>query len=164
MMTAKIKIRMGQIEIEYEGPEAFLRDELKELLSGVVELHREHDTGEPEPVSSISPSRSDSSAGGSSTYVGTTNTFAAKLGVRSGTDLIIAAMAQKTLVGGVETVPRSEILREMQSASSYYKKSYRGNLTGYLKTLVTSDRLREVSKDTYSLSAAELEKVKASCA
>ena len=157
-MSAKIRVRMGQIEVEYEGPETFLKDELKDLLSGVLELHREASIGGEKTLATVDTSKERTS---SPRYLGTTNTWSAKLGVKSGTDLIISAMAKKTLVDRLEKCTRSEILGEMQEATSYYKSSYRGNLTGYLKTLVSSDRLRELSKDTYSLSASELEKVKA---
>jgi hypothetical protein len=48
---------------------------------------------------------------------------------------------------------RSEILGEMQSATSFYKASDRGtNLSSALKTLVRADRLRLLAEDTYGLS------------
>jgi hypothetical protein len=60
------------------------------------------------------------------------------------------------------TFSRSDILKEMESASSYYKKAYSNNLTTYLKTLViASKKLNEISENLYSLPAqvgAELEK------
>lgn len=158
-MTAKIRIKMGQVEVEYEGPEDFLRAELKDLLSGVMELHRERGGNEPSDINSGADQEGQKPNDGSD-YIGTTNTFAAKLGVKSGPDLIIAAMAQKTLVGKKEKVTRTELLQEMHTATSYYKKSYSANLTKNLKSLVTSDKLREVAADTYALSASELDRVK----
>lgn len=40
-MTSKIRIKLGPVEVEYEGNEAFLKDELPDLLSAVARLHKE---------------------------------------------------------------------------------------------------------------------------
>ncbi|KGI78839.1 hypothetical protein [Oleiagrimonas soli] len=159
-MNSKIRIKMGAIEVEYEGSEEFLKKELPELLRGVLELHRE--SGE-----SVNDDRGQGESGDNmgrevekESFTGTTNTVAAKLSASSGTDLIVAAASRITLVLGKDKISRAELLKEMQDASSYYKKSYSANLTKYLKQLVQADRLREIAKDTYSLSASELRKVK----
>lgn len=158
-MTTKIRIKMGDVEVEYEGSEDFLRDELKELLSGVVELHREKGVRVVPPSDSGTGTDASGTPGGGE-FTGTTNTVAAKLSVKSGTDLIIAAITQRTLVGGSDKTTRTELLKEMQTASSYYKQTYSNNLSKYLKNLVSSDKLREVSKGTFSLSADELKRVR----
>lgn len=156
-MTSKIRIKMGDVEVEYEGSEEFLRQELKELLSGVLELHRERKDSVP---SNNGGSGSDEGVESSGGFNGTTNTVAAKLSVTSGPDLIIAAVARLTLVAGKDTCTRGALLKEMQSATSYYKKTYSNNLSTYLKRLVGDDRLREISKHAFSLSAPELQKIK----
>lgn len=157
-MTSKIRIRIGDVEVEYEGPEDFLRKELRELLSGVLELHRE----QKDFQETTTPSRTKTQNGGGSTgsVEGTTNTLAAKLSVLSGTGLIIAACARLTLGLGHDTFTRSALLKETQTASSYYKKTYSNNFSQYLKTFVTDNRLRELSKDIFALSAGELQKLK----
>ena len=38
-MTSKIRIKMGFIEVEFEGSEQFLKEELPDLLTGVSQLH-----------------------------------------------------------------------------------------------------------------------------
>ena len=157
-MTSKIRIKMGDVEVEYEGSEDFLRDELSELLSGVMELHAKHTETVP-PASPDLPAVARGTAATGGTLQGTTNTIAAKLSVNSGAELIIAAVARIKFVEGQETASRATILKEMQSASSYYKQSYSKNLSKYLKTLVSEERLREVSKETYSLSAPEIQKL-----
>lgn len=40
-MTSKIRIKMGPIEVEYEGSENFLKEELPELLGTVSNLYKE---------------------------------------------------------------------------------------------------------------------------
>jgi len=39
MTTSKIKIKLGAIEVEYEGSESFLKEELPQLLSAVSDLY-----------------------------------------------------------------------------------------------------------------------------
>lgn len=158
MSTAsKIRIKMGEVEVEFEGSESFLREELKEILSGVVELHKKT---EPFKKSAKGDAASSEKNSNSSGFTGTTNSVAAKLGVKTGPDLIIAALGRLTIVLGQDKCSRNDIIKEMQSANSYYKKTFLGNLTGYLKTLIKEDRIREVSTGNYSLSASELQSLK----
>ena len=151
-MASKIRIKMGDVEVEYEGSEEFLRDELKSLLSAVLDLHKEHGNS---VLSDDLSTKREKGVGSSNNFTGTTNTVAAKLSSSSGTDLVIAAAAQLCLVSGNDSFNRATLLKEMQTAKSYYKTTYCNNLSKYLKSLVSTDRLREVAKDTYSLSAKE---------
>lgn len=160
-MDTKIRIKMGDIEVEYEGSESFLKEELRELLAGVVELHKEKGVG-PTAINGASNSKSPASDG--IVFEGTTNTVAAKLSVNSGPELVIAAVARVALVLGQEKIGRTNLLKEMKTATGYYKQSYGSNLSVSLKNLVSNDRLREVSKDEFSLSATELQKIKATLA
>jgi hypothetical protein len=47
----------------------------------------------------------------------------------------------------------------MQTASNYYKQSYSGNLSKYLKTLQDDQRLTEPSTEHYALTATEKQKL-----
>ena len=38
-MNSKIRIKLGPIEVEYEGSEAFLKEELPQLLTAVSDLY-----------------------------------------------------------------------------------------------------------------------------
>lgn len=40
MTTSKIRIKLGAIEVEYEGSESFLKEELLALLSAVSDLYQ----------------------------------------------------------------------------------------------------------------------------
>ncbi len=160
-MTSKIRIRIGDVEVEYEGSEDFLKNELQELLSGVLELHRERNISGGSSSSLVSP-LGGSSPGGD--FTGTTAAFAAKLSANTGSDLILAAAARLTMAAGQPTFSRQTLLSEIQTASSYYKASYSKNFSNYLKRLTESDSLREVSTDTYSVSSAELQNLKAKLA
>lgn len=85
----------------------------------------------------------------------TTNTVAARLSTKTGPALVMAAIAKLILVDGRETVPRKELLTEMQSATSYYKSTFGGgNLTKSLTKLVKDGKLNEPAKDVYALAAS----------
>jgi hypothetical protein len=153
-MTSKIKIKLGPVEVEYEGSEEFLKKELPDLLSAISQLYKESGIstlptpafGEQHPIGQL--------GGSSSTVVGTTGTIAAKMSVSSGPELAIAAAARLMLGLGQGSFTRDQLLTEMKNASSYYKKSYGSNLSNILGRLVKSGKLVETAKDTYALSAS----------
>ncbi|MBL1321037.1 MAG: hypothetical protein COA63_008270 [Methylophaga sp.] len=145
-MTSKIKIKMGAIEIEYEGSEDFLKEELPELLSAVSNLYQKSaNVLKTEESSTVQATNTD--------IKGTTSTLAAKLGGGTGADLCMAAIARVTFVLNKETCTRKELLDEMKSAKAYYKANYSSNLTKIINKLVKDGKLMEPSAGSYSLSA-----------
>jgi len=144
-MTSKIRIKLGPIEVEYEGSEDFLKEELPRFLEAVSNLYKQ--SGLP----AMSPAGA--SGGGAPQLQGTTGSIAAKLLCKTGPDLIMAAAARLTFVAGQETFNRKDLLKEMKAAKAYYKTSHRDNLTGSLNGLTKDGKLLEIAKDTYSLSA-----------
>lgn len=158
---SKIRIKMGDIEVEYEGPESFLRDELPALLSAVSKLY--HDSG----GSTGARSNKGKNGGSKRPLEATTATIAGKLGckVGNGRVLITAAAARYTFVLNKESFTRTDLLNEAKSATSYYKTTISNNLSTTLSALVRSEEFTEVSGGTYALSATkreELEKLLAS--
>lgn len=157
-MTSKIRIRLGEIEIEYEGDESFLTKELPQLLAVVSELHLK--SGATDSSGSESESGTNG-AGDSDVLELTTGSIAAKLSAKSGTDLILAAAAHLTFVAKKQKFSRQEITNEMKSASAYFKKSYASNLTKGLNALVKSGKLLEPSSGSFALSATTQASLKA---
>lgn len=161
MTTSKIKIKLGAIEVEYEGSETFLKEELPQLLSAVSDLYaRSRATLE---LPSASQNTSANAAPGSNTNVGnqpkleaTTGSIAAKIGCKSGPELVMAAAARLTFVIQSTTFARQKIIDEMKTASAYYKATYLKNLTSYLNNLVKDGKLNEPSQGNYALTAASL--------
>ncbi|MBU2464624.1 MAG: hypothetical protein KJ844_11135, partial [Candidatus Edwardsbacteria bacterium] len=93
-MESKIKIKLGGIEIEYEGSESFLKKELPDLIKIVTELYKSSKTPAP-------PDGDDDSGEGEKDEGSiklSTKSIATKLSCASGPDLIIAAAAHLTLV------------------------------------------------------------------
>ena len=145
--TAKIRIKVGGVEVECEASESFLKSELPDLLNAVSSLYE--NSGKPLEDSG-SPGEAD--AGGSKTVHGAVTTFASKLNVKSGSELIVAACARLTFALNKGTFTRDEIADEMKAATGYFKKSYIGNMTKYLVTLIKSDELVQPSDNKYALS------------
>lgn len=156
-MDHKIRIKIGTIEIEYEGTEDYLKKDLPELIDKLISLKLPRIE---EKASEIENPSEDTSNIVDSVIQMSSNTIAAKLNVKSGTDLIIAACATLSLVQNKDTFQRKDILTEMQAATNYYKNSYGANLTKYLKNLVSNQKLIERTKNTYALNASEKNKIK----
>lgn len=155
-MSSKIKIKVGQVEVEFEGSEEFLSKELPVLLKNVASLYASVPA---------SPASGDSGSNVPPPPAGhlqlTTNSIATKLSVKSGSDLLVAAAAHLTFVKRLQSFTRQQILDEMKTASSFYKKSYSPNYRKYLKVITDAGKLNELSADGYAFSAAakaELEK------
>ena len=149
-MTSKVKIKAGSIEVEFEGSEEYMKDELPALVELLYSLGP-MESSESEEEALELPASSDTSK---QKIQMTTNTIASKLGVKSGNELVMAACAHLTFAKGVDTFSRGNILAEMKLASNFYKANMRSNLSSTLKTLLKQNKLLETSTDTYALEAS----------
>lgn len=157
-MTSKLRIRMGPIEVEYEGSEEFLKSEIPELIQAVSQIYAKSglactDSGADGSGSEIPPLNDKK-------ITGTTRSIASKLSCKSGPDLVMAAAVKLTLVDGEGTISRKKLLDEMKTASGYYKASHRSNLSNCLKGLIQDGKLHEPSANNYSVGAATLRQMK----
>src|SRR5262245_12773421 len=152
-MNSKIKIKYGEIEVEYEGAEEFLKNDLPELLKTLADLHQP-----AKAVGSQSSNHVNSKPSGASGEEITlsTGSIAARNSYKSAPELDIADCAQKALVQKKGTYTREEILEQMQTANGFYKTSSRNNLTQSLNSLIKGGEILENSDKTYSLSATKL--------
>ena len=156
-MTSKIRIRMGQFEVECEGTEEFLKKELPALFTAISTLYKQASPDETADDSATEPPKG--KAGHKGKVVGTTGSLAAKLKAKSGSDLAMAAAAQLSLGQGKATFTRKELTTEMRSATGYFKENFVSNLTKILAGLVSGQKLNEVSANTYALNAPERERL-----
>ena len=162
-VTARISFKVGGLEVDCEGREEFLKDGLVNLMAELIELCKEN----YEILSTLSPEELiiDRSApiepqNQRNMIEDSTNTIATKMDVKTEPELVIAAATHLTLVLKKQTFTRADILSQMKSAKTYYKKSYGGgNLTQALNGLVKNNHLNLVSDGTYALSANELKRV-----
>ena len=155
----QIKINLGAVALEYEGPEDFFKSEIanimKTLSAHAAVVPRDKFSGR----SASEGSNGSASKGGGAVHSHSTNTVAKLLDAKSGPDLIMAAVVKKIMVDGDETINRPTITSEMRKASSYYKRTYANNLSKYLDNLTKADRLRLVSDNTFGLPAKVREEI-----
>lgn len=144
---AKIRIRIGEIEVECEGEESFVKTEFPFLMEKI------------------------NKSKGALVVAGTSNHFkspSGKLSVSSiiqktsetdGSGVLFAACAYLTLTGK-ETFGRDEIIAAARLATTYYKKTVLKNMTKYLKTLTKNGSLNDLGSDKYSLGEQGIAKIK----
>lgn len=150
---ASIRIKLGEVEVEYKGDETFLKKELLETVKELLELQEKHPTTNGADSGDTGGHGKDT--GGHGKFDHSTDTIATILGSKSGPDLVMAAAAHLHFVQAKQKFTRQEILAEMRAAPGHYKESYNGNLTKSLASLTSSQRLRLVSSDTFALAADE---------
>ncbi|MDP4538703.1 hypothetical protein Q9K01_03590 [Qipengyuania sp. DY56-A-20] len=145
------KISVGQVALEYDGDEAFFSKDVAAFVEGFLE--KVGGVTFASPHSFEGSGANAVSQRNSSGQRHSTNTVAKLLDVKTGPDLILAAVAKKILVDGDATVSRQAIISEMRGATSYYKKTYTSNLSNYLDNLTKADSLRLISEGVYGLPA-----------
>ncbi len=159
-MESKIKIRLGPIEVEYEGSESFLKGELPDLIRTISDLYR---TANLNNRDEDNAGNGDENGVNNSPLKLSTNSIAAKLRVTSGPELAVAAAAHLTFVRGSEVFSRQNLLKEMQNASSYYKGNYAKNLTSTINRLLKT-KFNQSSSGNFALTADAKEELRAKLA
>jgi hypothetical protein len=159
-METKLKIRIGEIELDFQGSEEFIKADMQRLLTNVSEIASKIHP----PESNHFQDRINGHENPPTNILGTTNSIAAKLKVTSGPDLIMAAAAHLSFVKGLDKFHRKDILESLKSATTYYRQSYAKNLTSYLDNLLKSGQLTEQSNDVYAIPATIRQKLESSLA
>ncbi|MGR3662516.1 MAG: hypothetical protein ACU0CA_15245 [Paracoccaceae bacterium] len=159
MANLKIDLEIGALKLSYDGPEEFVEKGLLSFIERVSLLDMPNMAVPTLDAENSLQSASTAQPIASEPKLSTTD-FAVKLGVRSGTDLVMAAAAYLCITRGAEEFRRSELLAEMKTARSFYKSSYGGNLTKSLETLTKTNRLLNPRSDTYALTYGEVESIK----
>ena len=146
----KIKIKHGQIEIELEGSEEFIKNEFEKILKNVATLG---------PVVNIDERRPESEEASGGAALGqqlSTNTIASRIGAKTGADLVIASVFRLMAFGGKSTISRKELTTEMRTATTFFKKTYVGNLSATIAALIKDNQILESSPGVYALHESTL--------
>jgi hypothetical protein len=155
-MVCKIGIKIGQVEINYEGEEAFFREELPKIILEVSHLAKNKELIEkPTKDPDIAP---DIKNPGKKLDI-SVKTIAAKMGQKTGPDLILAAAAYLTFVDNTESFTKAELAKAMRTAPALNKKSYTNNFGAYIERLVAQQELTQNSSGKYALSSNSLAKL-----
>ena len=162
---ATIRIKLGQIEVEYKGDASFLKKDLLETVKQLNELQKEHPAAAQsrDDAGSIRDASSRPS-GAARKLEHSTDTIATILDAKSGPDLVFAAAAHLHFVKGKDKFTRAEILAEMRTATGHFKETFNNNLTKSLTRLTGTERLRLVATDTYALPKGERQSLEAALA
>ena len=164
-MDTKISVKVGTIEVEYEGEASFLTHGLNDLLSNLSNIQ----AVTPQFITKsqlentneiIIDQKTDETRSNNFPQMSTSN-IAAWLPAKSAKDLVLCAMANLQLVKKQEKQRRENILSEMKTATPYYKKTMASNLTQTFSSLLKSKEINEIGKDEYSLTAATVKKFEA---
>ena len=148
-MGIRLRVRIGDVELEYEGEEAFLDDKLPSLLEALRGALPKRSAMEEVPASAAPEM---STAAGAAAAM-TTRQLARRLEARTGPEVAKCAAAHLGLFAGRPVFSRRDLLREMQSATGHYKASMSGNLTKIIAGLVGEGFLVETAAEQYALSA-----------
>jgi hypothetical protein len=141
-----IKIRIGSLEVEYDGDQKFIESGLLALIAELKDAVPAVPSVPTGPGSSAS-----NGSGGQGTFGHTTSQIAQIMSVASGPELAVAAAAHLTLVKGQAQLQRSDILKEMRGAPSFYSDGYSGNLTSILNGLVKKKTFNPIGANVFAL-------------
>jgi hypothetical protein len=152
MADATIRIKLGELEVDYQGDATFLKNDLiatvKELLELQIVAQQQYSSGTDRGAVDSRQSETRGDAPGDRKFDHSTDTIPNILGAKSGSDLALAAAAHLHFKQEKETFTRKQITNEMRGAG-HWKKSYGSNLTTYIETLKSKDQLRERSKNIF---------------
>lgn len=140
---AKVVLKCGDIQIEYEGPEDFLKAELGTMVQAVSQLR---------PLASGKPNTKAAAAAGGPVSV---STIAQQLSVKNGPDLIMSA-ALSLVRDGNEAFTKKVLRERIKDAKSFYKGSYANNFDNYVGRLVKKGRLNHLGGENYSVPDTEV--------
>ena len=157
-MEAKIKIKIDKIEIEYEGTEKYLKEELPKLIENLMEYYPV-DENKIEDIEDEELAQESSGPKKEKVQL-TINSIASKLNVKKGPELVLATCAYLHFIEGVDTFSRDKIVAEMKQANNYYKETHLKNLSQNIKNLISSDKIIERKQGVYALDARILPQMK----
>jgi len=124
----KFRIRNeGGEEFEFEGDEKDFSVVVGQLDGRLFDPGRPRDGAHRRPPAGPSPTSGQPRSGETMT----TNAIAVRLGCIGGSDLFLAAATRLTFYDEKEAFTRSEVLREMKSAASFFVENHRKNLSTY---------------------------------
>lgn len=162
-MTAKVRIKAGPVEFEYEGETELGVSDIKDLFTHIETLFKVPILAEvPESHSPATPFASNP-PGAAPVQKLHINSIATKLKAKTGPEVAEAAAAALQIYERKQTFNRAELLEMMKKATMHYKDSMAGNLSKILTTLVGS-KFNQVSDGVYSLSADAYQSLEAQLA
>lgn len=163
---AKIKLKVGSIELEYEGDPEFLKEGLESLLVTMTDLAK---IAPPEEQSQEYDAEVGAGAGENAQLPNghqlSTSTIAAHMSVKTCPELVVCALVNLEIIQGKSGADRKEISEQMKSATAYYKATMQGgNLSTAFVNLTKAKRVNDIGSGRYPLNATERKSLEAKIA
>lgn len=158
---AKVRIKAGSVEFEYEGDAELSVQDIKDLFSHIEMLFKAPAHAERDEAHAASPAASSDHAAKvdqnpiAKLHV---NSVAQALKAKSGVEVAVAAAATLQIVEGKPSFTRNELLDTMKKATMHYNTNMSSNLTKILGTLVGS-KFNQLADGVYSLKADQHQKL-----
>lgn len=153
---ARMRVALGRLEIEFEGTEEFLRNDLPNMIETFMCLAQPQQDDVANAASNL--------VGGSTTVDGANSngnlpnlsvaSICARLDAKTGSDVILAAAAYLGIISNMNSFSQDELRNSAKSAAGYWKEGFASNFRSYIKTLIRSKKLNQVGTQSYSLPAS----------
>jgi hypothetical protein len=148
-MSISLKLKLGAIEIDYSGPEAFLREN---FIDFAAELQKTvGQTAQTTIKTNQSPDALDTTYAKPVSLGMTTNALALRIGCANVRDLFKTALFRLQDGEANAQFPRKSILDEMRTVSSIYNSVMQSNLTKTIKSLLVNKDINEPTTGFYCL-------------
>lgn len=163
-MVSKLRIKFGELEVECEGSEDFLKEEFKEIIGIASELRKFNQTQTP-----VRMSDSKSGVLESAEVLAANSRFpsirdlAVKSGAKTGPKLAELAAVRLTLGEGKAEFNRLELLNEMKRATGKYTANMGKNLSPTLDALIKADVIVGCGNNKYAMTPEAIAKAQSDC-
>lgn len=148
-MTAKVRIKAGPVEFEYEGETELAVADIKDLFSHIETLFKVPILAEGAESHASSEPKATANGSAQKLHI---NSIATKLGAKTGAEVAVAAAAALQIFDQKDTFTRTELLDTMKKGTMHYKDNMSGNLTSIIKSLL-GPKLNQISDGVYSLTS-----------
>jgi hypothetical protein len=163
-LQVKVSWKLGNIEMQYEGNEGFLKTELPKLFQELLEIYKSGfpsgELGEDEQTTPpVKPKEITVTTSNNKKVELSVNNIGGKIGIKKGQDLAMAASAYLALVEQKPTFSRDEIHNAMKLASHYYTENHNKSLSRHLAALMKVGYLLERSTDIFAIEGGKLKEM-----
>ena len=167
-MTEQVKVswKLGNVELQYEGNEGFLKTELPKLFQELLEIYKSGSKNgelESQKLSTVTKQPITEIPNNGKLEL-SVNTIATKLDAKQGQDFALAACAYLSLVEQKTTFSYNEIREAMKTAHQFYDENQRKNLPKYIASLMRKRFLLERSPHIYAIEGTKLKELQTALA
>lgn len=159
MGNERVRIKLGSVEVEYEGCGEFARSGVLDLLRDALALAPNSGKGLGADVDGafIEPQAFGDGEHSSVTVA----TIAAHFEPQGAQDLVLCALAKLQVLEGASQASKEDIWECMKGATGYFKASMSKNFPRDLGRMVKGKKINEVATNEYSLTAATRKELEA---